>query len=106
MNWNSFRAFSFMLMVCAVAQAQVPITQVMNIPNTGQQITPLAPRGARFTYMNPALTAYPNYNVGRAVTTVTSPDKKTLAGAHFGRLRRLRCQWYDQSNYHRLGVRL
>jgi YVTN family beta-propeller protein len=58
--------------------AEVPITQVMNIPNTGQQITPLAPRGARFTYLNPGLTAYPDHVVGQAVTTVSSPDHKTL----------------------------
>lgn len=50
----------------------------MNVPNTGQQITPLAPRGARFTYLNPGLTAYPNYVVTQAANTVSSPDHKTL----------------------------
>ena len=59
-------------------QAEVPIAQVMNIPNTGQQITPLAPRGARFTYLNPGLAAYPDHVVGQAVTAVASPDHKTL----------------------------
>lgn len=58
--------------------AEVPISQVMNIPNLGQQITPLAPRGARFTYLNPGLVDYPNQNVGFAVSTVSSPDHKTL----------------------------
>ena len=60
------------------AQGQVPITQVMNIPNTGQQITPAAPRGARFTYLNPGLANYPGHVVGQAVTAVSSPDGKTL----------------------------
>jgi DNA-binding beta-propeller fold protein YncE len=59
-------------------QAQVPITQVMNIPNTGQQITPLAPRGSRFTYLNPGLANYPGHVVGQGVTGVASPDGKTL----------------------------
>jgi len=58
--------------------AEVPVAQVMNIPNTGQQITPLAPRGARFTYLNPGLAAYPDHVVGQAVTTLSSPDHKTL----------------------------
>ncbi|MBV8571552.1 MAG: beta-propeller fold lactonase family protein [Acidobacteriaceae bacterium] len=58
--------------------AEVPITPAMNIPNTGQVITPLAPRGARFTYLNPGLSAYPNYVVAGLVTAVTSPDHKTL----------------------------
>ena len=62
----------------ASVQGQVPITQVMNIPNTGQQITPLAPRGARFTYLNPGLANYPTHVVGQGVTGVTSPDHKTL----------------------------
>ena len=60
------------------AGAEVPVAQVMNVPNTGQQITPLAPRGARFTYLNPGLAAYPDHVVGQAVTTITSPDHKTL----------------------------
>src|SRR4051812_31801886 len=60
------------------ALAEVPVAQVMNIPNTGQQITPLAPRNARFTYLNPGLPAYPDQVVGQAVTAVSSPDDKTL----------------------------
>ncbi|HKE25569.1 MAG TPA: hypothetical protein VKB88_24595, partial [Bryobacteraceae bacterium] len=38
----------------------------------------LAPRGSRFTYLNPGLPAYPNHVVGQAVTAITSPDHKTL----------------------------
>ncbi len=69
-----------MLFVASITPlaAEVPITQVMNIPNRGQQITPLAPRGARFTYVNPGLPAYPNHVVGPLVTAVTSPDHNTL----------------------------
>jgi YVTN family beta-propeller protein len=69
---------SLLFAVGACVHAQVPITQVMNIPNTGQQITPLAPRGSRFTYLNPGLVNYPDHVVGQAVTTVASPDGKTL----------------------------
>jgi YVTN family beta-propeller protein len=64
--------------VVVSACAEVPITQVMNIPNIGEQITPLAPRGARFTYLNPGLANYPEHFVGQAVTAVASPDHKTL----------------------------
>ena len=67
------------LLACGSSMyGQVPITQIMNIPNTGQQITPLAPRGARFTYLNPGLASYPGHVVGQGVTGVTSPDGKTL----------------------------
>jgi sugar lactone lactonase YvrE len=77
-NVNSLLLVAFLAVGGVSVQAQVPISQVMNIPNTGQQITPLAPRGARFTYLNPGLAAYPNQVVGQAVTAVTSPDHKTL----------------------------
>ncbi len=53
-----------------------PAAQV--IPNTGQQITPTAPRGARFQSLNPGLTDFPQYLAGQAVTSVVSPDKRTL----------------------------
>ena len=66
------------VLLCASAAAEVPVAPVMNIPNTGQQITPLAPRNARFTYLNPGLPAYPDHVVGQAVTAVESPDGKTL----------------------------
>ncbi len=48
------------------------------IPNTGQRITPLAARGARFEPLNPGLKDFPNYVAGQAVTSVVSPDKRTL----------------------------
>ena len=48
------------------------------IPNTGQLLTPLAPRGARFERLNPNLPDFPNFTAGGAVTSIVSPDKKTL----------------------------
>ncbi len=48
------------------------------ILSTGQRITPLAPRGARFTPLNPGLSDNPSYTVGQAESTVVSPDGKTL----------------------------
>ena len=48
------------------------------IPNTGQEITPTAPTGARFESLNPDLTDNPQYLAGQAVTSIVSPDGKTL----------------------------
>ncbi len=62
----------------AVNPASRNSSAVQTIPNTGQQITPLAPRAARFDTLNPGLADFPNYVAGQAVTTVTSPDRKTL----------------------------
>jgi DNA-binding beta-propeller fold protein YncE len=59
-------------------------TQAQPLPNMGQQITPLAPQGARFEPLNPDLPydpAFPagsGWLAGHAVTTVVSPDRKTL----------------------------
>ena len=46
--------------------------------STGQRITPLLPGGSRFEPLNPHLADNPDYTVGQAETTVTSPDGKTL----------------------------
>ena len=48
------------------------------LPNMGQQITPLAPSNSRFEPMNPDLPDNPAWLAGQAVTTVVSPDGKTL----------------------------
>ena len=48
------------------------------VPNMGQQITPLAPEGSRFEALNPDLPDRPDFLAGQAVTTVVSPDHKTL----------------------------
>ena len=51
---------------------------IQSLPNTGQQISPLAIQGARFENLNPGLPNYPDWLAGQAVTSVVSPDKKTL----------------------------
>src|ERR1035438_9542323 len=48
------------------------------LPNLGQQIPPLAPPNSRFEPMNPDLPDNPTWLAGQAVTTVVSPDGKTL----------------------------
>jgi YVTN family beta-propeller protein len=48
------------------------------IPNSGQQITPTAPTGASFVPLNPGLADNPQYLAGQAVTSLVSPDGKTL----------------------------
>src|SRR5690348_9532916 len=45
---------------------------------SGLRITPMAAAGARFSRLNPGLPGFPGYVAGQAVTTVTSPDGKTL----------------------------
>ena len=59
----------------ALAYAQ---PQSQPLPNMGQQITPLAPEDSRFVPLNPDLPDNPNWLAGQAVTTVVSPDHKTL----------------------------
>ncbi len=60
----------------ALAHAQQP--NIQDLPNMGQQITPLAPQGSRFETLNPDLVDRPDWLAGQAVTTVVSPDHKTL----------------------------
>jgi YVTN family beta-propeller protein len=66
----------------ALAHAQQPGVPAQSaaqaIPNMGQQITPLAPQGSQFVPLNPGLPDNPNWLAGQAVTTVVSPDHKTL----------------------------
>ena len=57
----------------------IPALQAQQtIPNSGQQITPTAPTGASFVPLNPGLADNPQYLAGQAVTSVVSPDGKTL----------------------------
>jgi DNA-binding beta-propeller fold protein YncE len=79
MNWKSIKIPLAVAVSVISLRAQVPITPSINVPNTGQVITPLAPRGSRFTYLNPGLTNYPNDVVEFAVSSALSPDSKTLA---------------------------
>lgn len=60
------------LILLAIAEAQ------QSIPNSGQRITPTAPTGAIFSRLNPGFGDNPQYSVGQAVTSVVSPDGKTL----------------------------
>lgn len=53
------------------------LTRGESLP-TGVQITPTAARGALFQTLNPDLPTRPDFVAGQAVTTVTSPDGKTL----------------------------
>src|SRR5215468_4494291 len=46
---------------------------------TGQYITPTALPGAKQQFLNPKLSAYPNFVAGEAVRSQLSPDGKTLA---------------------------
>jgi YVTN family beta-propeller protein len=73
--------------VCAVGVAALSLAQFSaaqlnsgqpQILSTNQTITPLAPRGATYQALNPKVADAPEYTVGQAVTTVVSPDKKTL----------------------------
>jgi DNA-binding beta-propeller fold protein YncE len=52
--------------------------EVQSLPNTGQQISPLAVQGSLFEGLNPDLADNPTWLAGQAVTTVVSPDKKTM----------------------------
>src|SRR5258706_7415998 len=45
---------------------------------TGVRITPSAAPGSSFQALNPGLSFDPNFTVGQAVTTATSPDRNTL----------------------------
>ncbi|HUK48549.1 MAG TPA: hypothetical protein VLW06_13190, partial [Terriglobales bacterium] len=70
---NSFTLVGAVLIfISANALAQ------QTIPNSGQRITPTAPTGATFSPLNPGLADNPQYLAGQAVTSVVSPDGKTL----------------------------
>jgi YVTN family beta-propeller protein len=58
--------------------AAIPGFSADTIPNSGQQITPTAPTGTKFEPLNPGLFDKPEYLAGQAVTSVVSPDGKTL----------------------------
>ena len=55
-----------------------PPTNIQSLPNLGQQISPLAVQGSTFETLNPDLADKPTWLAGQAVTSVVSPDKKTL----------------------------
>jgi len=58
-----------------------PPPAAQQIPNVGQQITPLAPVDSTFEPLIPGpaiLPKYPSWQVGQAVSTAVSPDGNTL----------------------------
>ncbi len=75
MKWSSVAKQAIAAMMAA---ALVSVAQGEVIPNSGQQITPTAPTGAKFEPLNPGLLDKPQYVAGQAVTSVISPDGKTL----------------------------
>ena len=54
------------------------LANAQSLPNMGQQITPLAPQGSQFGPLDLDLLGDSAWLVGQAVTTVVSPDHKTL----------------------------
>lgn len=64
-------AAAFTCLLTMTARAQL-------IPNSGQRITPSAPSGTKFEPLNPDLPDQPDYLAGQAVTSIVSPDGKTL----------------------------
>ncbi|HEV2699676.1 MAG TPA: hypothetical protein VGU90_16915, partial [Terriglobales bacterium] len=56
--------------VTVLACALIPVLRAQqSIPNSGQQITPLAPTGSSFVPLNPGLSDNPQYLAGQAVTS-------------------------------------
>ncbi|MDR3726340.1 MAG: putative Ig domain-containing protein [Terracidiphilus sp.] len=58
-----------------------PPPAAQQLPNVGQQITPLAPFDSTFEPLVPgaaSLPKYPNWQVGQAVSSAVSPDGNTL----------------------------
>jgi YVTN family beta-propeller protein len=68
-------ANALMLVPFTIGQSNTGRPQILS---TNQTITPLAPRGAKYQPLNPNVHGLPDYTAGQAVTTVVSPDKKTL----------------------------
>ncbi|HZR66880.1 MAG TPA: beta-propeller fold lactonase family protein [Terriglobales bacterium] len=60
------------------ASACLGLLAQQSIPNSGQNITPLVPTGTAFVPLNPHLADNPQYLAGQAVTSIVSPDGKTL----------------------------
>jgi len=62
---------------CGGSNPPIP-PDAQSLPNMGQEITPLAIQGSKFENLNPDLSDNPDWLAGQAVTTVVSPDHKTL----------------------------
>jgi DNA-binding beta-propeller fold protein YncE len=68
--------YAVLLAVLVLGLGSLSYGQIL--PNTGQQITPLAPANATFVPLNPGLSDNPGYVAGQAATSVVSPDGRTL----------------------------
>ncbi len=76
MKWKQITSELIGLAVLTLALGSV--SRAQNLPNLDRQITPLAPAGAQFVPLNPGLSDNPQYLAGQAVTSVVSPDGKTM----------------------------
>jgi YVTN family beta-propeller protein len=76
MKWKLITKQMIVLTASALALGSLSRGQVL--PNTGQQITPLAPNDSRFVPLNPGLSDNSEYLAGQAASSVVSPDGKTL----------------------------
>jgi YVTN family beta-propeller protein len=62
----------------AAAAERAPGGDRIPVAPSGIRITPMAAAGAAFSHLNPHLRDFPRHDAGQAVTTVTSPDGRTL----------------------------
>jgi len=76
MKWKQITKHTIVVTVLALALGSM--SRAQDLPNMGRQITPLAPAGAQFVPLNPGLSDNPLYLAGQAVTSVVSPDGKTM----------------------------
>ncbi|MGA3085457.1 MAG: beta-propeller fold lactonase family protein [Thermodesulfobacteriota bacterium] len=78
-KWLSLLSLTVLLcLLCGCAGVGSSTHFSQSLPNMNQTITPLAPQGSVFQTLNPDLPGMPDWLAGQAVTTVVSPDKKTL----------------------------
>ncbi|MBV8213369.1 MAG: hypothetical protein JOZ08_09110, partial [Verrucomicrobia bacterium] len=62
----------------ASAKEEPTITSGRQVLPTGQSISPLSAPGAKIVDLNPGLTDLPDFVAGGGITTLLSPDQKTL----------------------------
>ena len=76
--WAAMLVIAGTVFTSCVPAPQPTPKGIQPLPNMGRQISPLAPQGSTFEPLNPGLADNPNWLAGQAVTTLISPDKKTL----------------------------
>lgn len=77
-KWLAYAAAAVLAWAVLCYAQTPPPGYPLAIPNTGQQINPLAPAGSEFTWLNPGLASRPDWYVGQAGSSVVSPDNQTL----------------------------